>query len=332
MIGRNTLTTGPPAEDAGGSAIPVLPEDSCAHQFVTTLEPDNVLPQQDTRPGPTSVYELQTACRKCRLHVQLHIEYRDGHRQTGGDFFACPNQEYPLHHFQHISEQRAGPKYYAGAPSERAAVPRDAAFVFRCSARQCLAKLTIATRCPRLSDSFIRLITDPSLLQARVQSAMELDPSRGDLAYTVPASNYDLLCIFLTHSLDPNRERKTIKSANRRFLTTFGSDCNELLQSLGFVVENDEDGVAWALPDPSKHSDPDAFAAFINDVRNELALLYFGRSDQERASIRRLAASTIPAAPPSSMRLEMARCLGYANYDKTPLSRRSPELTEELQL
>jgi ubiquitin carboxyl-terminal hydrolase 25 len=329
LIGRNTLASSPP-QDLNTSAVPVLPEEGCIHNFAERLEPDDVLPAQDTRPGPTSAYEVHATCRHCRVHLDLYIEYRDGHQQSGGDFFACPNKEYPLHHFQLIKEGRVPPRYYAGSEQERDAVAQDSELVFRCSAPQCLAKVAINLRSPRLSDGLARLITDHGLLQQRLAAAVAIDPTRTDLEMSLPPTNYELLCIFLTHALDTSRERKTIKFGNRRFLTCFGEDCNPLLQALGFTLLEEDGEAAWALPDASKHSDPGAFAAFLNDVRNELSALFFGRPERERVAIKRISSSPIPSGVPRAMQLEISRCLGYSTYDKVFAARRTTYESEEL--
>lgn len=318
ILQRNILTSSPSQESKGSSA-PVPSKDSCRHTFVSKLDVDEILPGTDTRPGPTCVYELHAICRKCRHHLDLNIDYRGAEQLSSSgqfEFFACPNKEYPLHHFQFISKEKT--------------TLDDTVYNFRCSAPQCLAKLRVSLRPPRFPDESIRLLSDPQLLQARVDKAKKEDPDRPDLEAAQAGSCYELLLVFLTHAMDMDRERKTIKLGNRRFMLTFGGDCDSLLKNLGFELVQEEEGPAWALPDASRSKHPELFLQYLNDVRNELVALYFDMSDRERALLKRVPHSPInPSSPPRSMLNDISRCLGYVTYDKAPFARRTIDLTDD---
>ena len=100
---------------------------------------------------------------------------------------------------------------------------------------------------------------------------------------------------------------------NRKFLKTFGKDCDHILKRLGFTnaVEVEDDGVAvdvWYLPKPPAKGDPleqeMTERTVVEDARYELNTLILDFPEHERTAVRH---PMIPAQPSI---IDIQRALG----------------------
>ncbi|KAF2096480.1 cysteine proteinase, partial [Rhizodiscina lignyota] len=331
LLGRNVLTTPPPREDLDNHATPVLPEDSCHHVFFEKLLPTDIVPPLDSRPDATTQYEIHAICYRCRHHLDLKIDYRGSFRSradsgasiSDSSFFPCPNKEFPLHHFQFIAEQPIPRLNGVGSISLDNQNSKDRSFLFKCSADSCLAKLSVTLRAPLFADEYVYLLSDRNALEARLQAAIVSDPERDDFKVARPVDAFDALSTYLRDGMDTGSGRRKIPVKNRRFMVTFGEDCRYLLESLGFRVgdEDDDDGGFCYLPNPSEHRDPEAFIAYLADVRNELFVHLSAQPEGDRSTLK-----NIPNARRPLLK-DIERCLGYSDYDKIQSSRRRVDLT-----
>ena len=333
FIGRNTLTS-PPRHDLNSYAVPVTPEDSCHHVFVQKLISTDSTPPLDSRPDSSTVYELHAICQRCVHHLDLRIDYRGNFRSradsgasvSGSNFFPCPNADSPLHHFQFITEHAVPRTYGAGSNASSGERVNDRTFYFKCSADSCLAKLMLTLRAPVFPEEYVDMLSDTALLEQRLQQAIASDPERLDFKAARPVDAFEALITYLRDSINQGHQKRRIPVKNRRFMVTFGEDCPPLLESLGFkFVDEDGDGDGFCyLPDPSEHSDPEAVAAYLAEVRDELSLHLDAQPYTEKASLKN---------PPLIRRpilTDLRRCLGFADYDKIPSSRRNKiDLTGE---
>jgi ubiquitin carboxyl-terminal hydrolase 25/28 len=157
----------------------------------------------------------------------------------------------------------------------------------------------------------------------RLEAAKAIDPDRADENMARPVDALDYLGTYLTDSLQPKTGKTRIPLLNRKFLKTFGKDCDEMLSELGFrrQLERDDDAdadvVVWNLPQPQARfspSDPDNERTLIEDVRYELTSLIMAMSESDRKQIRN-------ATQPQPSLAELRRALGCLDYDKRLMPR-----------
>ena len=107
-----------------------------------------------------------------------------------------------------------------------------------------------------------------------------------------PVDAPDFLNTYLQDSLNPVKGKARIPLLNRKFLKTFGRDCDSILRSLGFesATETDEDGTKveiWNLPKPDEG---DLFQptlrSRIEDARYELNTMILAIPESERVGAR----------------------------------------------
>jgi ubiquitin carboxyl-terminal hydrolase 25/28 len=137
-----------------------------------------------------------------------------------------------------------------------------------------------------------------------------------------PIDGPDFLSTYLSDSMRPQKGKARIPLLNRKFLKTFGKDCNELLTYLGFTyeVEIADDGTeveAYYLPRPPPASDPlehETQRTIIEDAQVELGALILSWPDAERSGVRH----PLNAPQPAFKLIE--RVLACEDYKKRPLS------------
>jgi ubiquitin carboxyl-terminal hydrolase 25/28 len=155
-----------------------------------------------------------------------------------------------------------------------------------------------------LKSEWINRLTDKVLLKQRWEAAKQEVGGRAEGQIARPVDGLDFLGTYLTDSLNPQQGKTKIPLLNRKFLKTFGRDCNEMLTALGFTPDNEkhEDGTCtefWYLPTPppAKDSlDPPAQRTCVEDSKHELAAHLLGYPETERQHLRR------PVRQPESAR------------------------------
>ena len=218
--------------------------------------------------------------------MDLFIDLReDGSRtvpcqQTSG--------EYSLHHFVFQNEETSEPYHLGNANAPRV-------FKFQCSAPLCPAHLRIQIRPPRFSDQHISTMTNRAILRKRLEDAKELGGDRADAQMARSVDALDFLSTYLSDSLKPQKGKSRIPLLNRKFLKTFGRDCDEILTFLGFTheIEEQEDGgpgaEVWHLPRPAPAGDPldiGTQRTVIEDALHELSALLLRWPESERSGVR----------------------------------------------
>lgn len=272
-------------------------------------------------PSAFEMYKLATYCQNCRWHVDLYVDFRGSLsskkvpcRQGSGN--------YPLHHFLFVADE--SDQEHAFHKNVRRS------FRFRCSAAQCPVELTIRMRPPRFTDETISLLTNQALLRRRLAAAREIEADRAGDQMARPIDGLDFLATYLMDSMNPKKGKGRIPLLNRKFLKTFGRDCNDILNQLGFTHKNEtkEDGTeeeVWYLPTPSPAGDPldpETDRTMIEDAYHELVALILDRPEPERASTRN------SATPQPAIRM-IETTLGCQEYEKRPGSRTRSAVSEE---
>jgi ubiquitin carboxyl-terminal hydrolase 25 len=209
----------------------VLPGDSCRHSWCSK-DNQQVLPALDARPSEDSIYKFAGVCRRCRIHLEVEVNYT-----LRGESDPCPNATYPLHHLVHSPVREGVAKNEMISGKSEASIET---YAFECSALTCPAVVLVRYTPPLLSDEHVRLLTDKVLLTRRTREVIESDPTRfeGHKPPT-PADVLSDLRSYLKNSLE-HQEPRPIKVDNKRFTLRFGIDgrsCINVLNFIGFKYE-----------------------------------------------------------------------------------------------
>lgn len=206
----------------------LLPVDSCHHAWCVK-DKQAALPALDARPSPDSVYTFAGVCRKCRMHVELEVNYT-----VRWEAEPCPNSTHPLHHLVH-SPWREGVARNESFLDN--ADTKTETFAFECSSPTCSAAVFVRLRPPILSDEHIRLLTDRTLLNSRAEEVIGSEPARFEgHKKPTPVDVLSDLRSYLKNCFE-HRESRPIKADNKRFSLRFGIDglaCKDVLNYLGF--------------------------------------------------------------------------------------------------
>jgi ubiquitin carboxyl-terminal hydrolase 25/28 len=167
-------------------------------------------------------------------------------------------------------------------------------------------------RPPFLKDEWINLLTNTQLLKSRWLTANELNEGRPEGQMARPVDGLDFLGTYLADSLNPQQGKTRIPLLNRKFLKTFGRDCDDMLRALGFTehIEEHQDGPGtevWYLPTPPPAGDPldvPSLRTIIEDSRHELVAHLIGFPYEQRQNLRR------PVIPPTPAKQAIERLLG----------------------
>ena len=192
----------------------------------------------------------------------------------------------------------------------------------RCSG--CAAQLHIYYRAARLLPEHVHLLTDRKLLQQRLEEAKRKDPERNQLKQAQPLEALDALACYIRDGLRPSDEPRKIPRLNRRFITSFGDDCWDLLQSMGF--EETEENYLLPRPPP-----PDPWQwdlrKQLEDIQEELWALM--REEMRSASGADASKLKGYREKPESFDSDIQLLLSTFEYDKTRTTRRTPVLNHE---
>lgn len=210
--GRNVLVDHPPPVGEGPQFG--YQPGACAHEYATK-HAQSILPPLDLRSDGATQFKLAVVCRMCRLHADIYINCSHSTKP-------CPNEQYPLHHFQFLSD----------APDAQ-----RIKYIWQCSSRACAAHLQITFRQPRLTEKDRDLLCNTDRLRRRYETIKANEPEREGMRLATPIDALTRLRRYIRDSLDANQTRRSIPANNKRFQEAFGwlgGDCKELLTRLGF--------------------------------------------------------------------------------------------------
>lgn len=288
--------------------------------FMTKYD-QSVLPKPGTLPDHETVYKVSSFCQDCRYHLDLIVDFHDYEMRNA----PCPNKDFPLHHFVYQEEDVNEQDVFLDHN-----IPKT--FRFQCSAKKCPAELSIRMRPPRLKDQYIKLMTDRTLLRRRFESAKQIDPDRTEHQMARPIDGLDFLSKYMNDSLHPQKGKTRIPLLNRKFLVTYGRDCDEMLSEFGFTreVENYGNGgeICWYLPRPPAESDPlasDTLRTLVEDVIAELSVLILNMPDSQKQNIRNV------VILPKPSEIEIERALGSLDYSKRTMTRAEVKSFKEVE-
>ncbi|KAK8186701.1 hypothetical protein BC567DRAFT_259913 [Phyllosticta citribraziliensis] len=306
-FGRNVLAEPPPHHDPNKSfaEYPPIPP-NCRHHLV--LKPDQcVFPENwDTRTTGSTVYKIASMCRLCRHHFAVTLDFRGTNCRN-----PCPNEENKLHHFQCRGDSTREYDAPQDAPQER--------YLFQCSSLECNAWIKIEVLRPRLDKAEINLLSNQEVLEQRLQKAKRLDPGRDELQVARSIDGFYILYAYIKDALTSDTPR-SIPVRNRKFLVTYGEDCDQILERLGFSKHAAEtDGGFWHLPSPTSDWDRlkgDDLRDNLDDTMYELGSFMDLYPKWLRDECKRYSPSSTPA------RDFIERVLGCFNLPKHTIAAR----------
>lgn len=264
------------------------------HTTLQSLNPDSVL---------SSEYWVTAHCTSCRtqLTVSLNLNIQSAPHP-------CPSSSSPLHHFLPLyqTSESIASEVDLTQPEKSENEQK-----FTCTSSSCTASLHVVYRSSRLTPNWIKLLTDPALIQARAEQAIASDPERFE-GYPIPTAAEVLsnLRAYLLSGLRSS-EPKVINGANKRWLLSLGEPCKELLEYLGFEKQvicmltrtlptnNHEQGIDWVRPAPGPVKTPlliESLHNKLNHVEKEILILLSKRSSEERKAVKLDVISESPLA------------------------------------
>jgi ubiquitin carboxyl-terminal hydrolase 25/28 len=285
------------------------PRGGCRHLF-TTKQIQSAVPPQDAVPEPGTSWKSASVCQNCRWHLDVTVHFQELENDQVV-FCGPPSTEQPLHHFVHGVR--------LGIRSNDEGIET---YWYRCT--NCPTSVHIAFHPPRLSDGDRSLLTDQKRLEERFLYAKEYDEMRPGLAHQRPISVLGALATYVTHAVsgDPSKINRPIPKFNKRFMLSFGEDCDELLTRLGFTAAlADDNQEVWYLPQPPDADpvvDSTSEMAYLLDVKEELLSFIRQYPESEIQNLRWFASSDLAARADKSL----DRVLGASTYEKA-FSKRS---------
>lgn len=192
---------------------------SCRHNYVDK--------KSQTSMNPASPFKVSAVCSKCRYHLQLVVTLTKARRHS-------PDH---IHHLVYKSgRQRAGQSEEITRKGQQAET-----FHYDCSYPTCSATVSLRIVSPLLRPEWVRLLTDPELIQKRAREAVKAYPDRLEgIAQPLPINVLGNLHAYINNALNNRQESKPIKAINKRFMICFGIEgkrCKSLLEFLEFHQE-----------------------------------------------------------------------------------------------
>jgi ubiquitin carboxyl-terminal hydrolase 25/28 len=280
--GRNLLTTAPPEHNPSFPAVAAVPYRNCRHALVRKDE-QSQLPVPGDDPTSTTVYKIASYCPQCNWHFDVIVDFR--HPDARDAPCRKAYRDYPLHHFLYTGEDE--PTASQGLAGTQA--PRT--YNFRCTAPRCPVTVRISLKPPRFSEQDKHILTNQAQLRRRWEITKDL-ADRADTTMARPVDAPDFLNTYLQDSLNPVKGKARIPLLNRKFLKTFGRDCDTILRRFGFVsaIETEDDGTqveVWHLPKPDEgHLFQPSLRSEIEDARYELNSMILAIPESERTGAR----------------------------------------------
>jgi ubiquitin carboxyl-terminal hydrolase 25/28 len=259
-----------------------VPRGNCRHTLWNKDE-QSLFPVTGEAPNETTIYKIASYCSECRWHIDVGVDFcNDG----SADEACKKGTEHPLHHF--VFDPDGDPNGVDGVGSQQAA----RTYMFICAAPKCPVRVHIHMKPPHISDQDVETLTNQAQLRLRFERAKQLAGDRADTSMARKVDGLDFLNTYLQDALNPAKSKARIPLLNKKFLKTFGRDCDSILMRFGFTTEyEEEDGdmlQIWHLPKPEEESNPLEFTLKnkIEDARYELNTLIMNMPEGDRANAR----------------------------------------------
>lgn len=305
----NPLRDPPPGYEQP-ERIRVRPRGGCRH-FFTTKQAQSIVPAPDDVPESGTCWKSASICQNCCWHFDVTVSF-EALESDREEYCGPPSTAHPLHHFVHGVR--------LGIKSNDDGVET---YWYRCT--NCPTSVHVALHPPRLSDGEISLLTDQQHLDERFRYARDYDETRPGLAPQRAFNVLEALAKYIKDAVsgDPSKINRPIPKFNKRFMLSFGDDCDELLTRLGFTfacTDDNDNQEVWYLPHPPDADPLDSTSekAYLLDVREELLSLIRRYPEIEMQNLRWVSSSELAVSADESL----DRVLGASTYDKA-FSKRS---------
>ncbi|EGX46809.1 hypothetical protein AOL_s00097g235 [Orbilia oligospora ATCC 24927] len=312
--GYNVLSSFPPDDDSE-EAQKLYQRSGHPHRFI--LKPNQSTPRSyPIEAGATHI--IAAVCQICRQHVEIRLRYADNVPIAS----TCPTPQNPLHHFRH-DPARSGPFIDKNRIEE---ISGDIdVHHFDCTNAGCKTSVTITTKGRRITTRFQALLTDGTILWNRNKLAFEtypdsfVDPKapegeRNPVMKPVPTPAMVLKTMrTVIGGVTARKERRNIPRLNTRFLTQLGDECHEMMEILGFVIDEEQALVPPILPEEPGNGIPlqDELAKIFDDW--DLELMILTAQNEIDANLFQ----------PINAEADLKKLLGATNYPTSPASRRT---------
>ncbi|KAK6331773.1 ubiquitin-specific protease ubp2 [Orbilia javanica] len=312
--GYNVLSSFPP-EDHSEVVQKLYQRSQHPHRFI--LKPSQSTPlSYPTEAGATHI--IAAVCQVCRQHVEIRLRYAENSPIAS----ICPTPQNHLHHFRY-DHVRSGPFTDKDKGQETSGEP-DVRH-FDCTNPGCKTSVTVTFKNRRITKHFQALLMDNTILWNRNKHAFEtypdsfIDPKapegeRKPVPKPVPTAAMVLKTMrMVIGGVTARKERRSIPRLNTRFLTQLGDECHEMMEILGFTLDEEQALVPPVLPPEPGNGIPlqDELAKVLDDWDLELTILT-AQNDIDGSMFQ-----------PISAEAEIKKLLGAANYPTSPASRRT---------
>ncbi|KAF2827247.1 cysteine proteinase [Ophiobolus disseminans] len=169
---------------------------------------------------------------------------------------------------------------------------------------------------PHISDQDVDTLMNSAQLRKRWETAKLIAGDRADMVMARKVDGPDFLNTYLQDALNPVKGKGRIPLLNKKFLKTFGKDCDSILTRFGFYTAlEEEDGEinqVWYLPRPEEPSGPldSTLRNTIEDARYELNTLILSIPESERVGARHKPLYPRPSRDYIERALACHDCLG----------------------
>ncbi|PHH59153.1 hypothetical protein CDD81_3684 [Ophiocordyceps australis] len=234
----------------------------------------------------TSIRVLSTVCVDCLFHFVFTTGWdeQDPKSLCSGEqaTWPLPDDKFPGHHLVWADSIHAelplgpGSKYF----------PLLSTDCFACCAPRCTFQVTVSISRPRITSSWVDLLSDHEAIREQLRIQKERDPERyqgvsEDWVTQAPMNLNTYLKNLLESTFDTVR---SISKRNRRFAVLFGPRCSSIFHDLEFsdLHDIDDDGVdigTWTPHYPGLPSglygttELCTYRAYLEDVRSEIQCL-----------------------------------------------------------
>lgn len=176
---------------------------------------------------------------------------------------------------------------------------------------------------PRLSPEDMMLLTDRPLLEQRYHKALLSEAHREGMQPQHPINVVEALATYLrdSTSADPSKTTRPIPLMNKRWLLSFGDDCDELVERLGFTKSADRQFIALPQVPAEGSADPEGKRTTLLDAREELLSIISSNifSDEDRANLKFVGLGDLQSNPKPTYLIN--RMLGRVGYERTAKTR-----------
>ncbi len=226
--GRNILADPAPIYRTGaGNAVARKHPFACRHQLMAK-DGRIIAPASNTeRPNTSTKYVINAFCSDCSYHFEISVKFW----KTGNAQSPCQlsDELNPLHHFRRIESayedelrREFGDNKYL-TPLER--------HRFECSGAKCPTTLEIKIFSPRLSESLLKLVTDPKLVYERSKHEIANDPVRFEKQS--PLEIIQVIGYLRQYLVDAKSGkgqsgRKRIAKRNKKYVLAFSDKCESI--------------------------------------------------------------------------------------------------------